>query len=494
MLKRLNLAFTPQSIRSRFPLAIWLTVYTLVSLNHEPWVDEIQQMQIALAMNPSFGLLNVSYLEATPSYWFATLWVFGSLFGVELGLKALGLLLATLTGILWYSIQSIPLWLRISISFSLVVFFEYLIVVRVYAFTLLLLVWYLWKKRNHFNNALPSRASEIIVISLLGMSSIWGAYVGGLIFSIGLCADPGRFREWKAIVAFCTSSILGVLNTQIGVGRQWPGQRFFQPSEPLWESMGNSLVALRNALLPMPNLELQAGTFWLSSMGSVISGLTALMTLSVVTFALWSLGLRGFTPFALSVLLLVAHMTLIYLGGLRHWGFFLIFIGVILLFNPGPWPQLRKWAFAVVLAVQGFSSLLVSGQDLFKPFSVGLELSKLDIDDDVFVVALDDPSNVMAGVNMSGVDVYSIKGGDYRPYWLLSKEGQKLVLEKPSSCLPSNKLVAISSNPVRPGPAREVIELQAGFNANEDNLWILSWETCTVETWNEVASLAQNSK
>jgi hypothetical protein len=179
--------------------ATWLLVYVVVATNHEPWVDELQQINIALSWGHELSLLEISYLEATPPYWFALL-------------KAA----AALTAFFWYRIESIPLWARVGLSFSLVVFFEHLVVVRVYAATLLLLVIYLWLKRNSRFDAYPKNWLETLAICLLGASSIWGAYLGALLLLMGIAADVRHIRNWQVWFSFTVVTSMSLAATQIG--------------------------------------------------------------------------------------------------------------------------------------------------------------------------------------------------------------------------------------------------------------------------------------
>jgi hypothetical protein len=482
-----GLTITP----SWYFFAIWLLLYVVVASNHEPWVDELQQINIALSWGQELSLLEISYLEATPPYWFALLKAVGTIFGVAEGLKLLGFSIAALTAFFWYRIESIPLWARVGLSFSLVVFFEHLVVVRVYAATLLLLVIYLWLKRNSRIDAYPKNWLETLAICLLGASSIWGAYLGALILLMGIAADVRHIRNWQVWFSFTVVTSISLAATQIGQGRNWPGRGNNERDTTILELLGNPVVALRNSLLPIPNAELQSGTFALSSLGETTSALTALMMLMLLALVFLRLGRPALVLFLASSALMTIHMSFIYLGGLRHWGYYFLMLGVAVFFSRSRNSRLEKIMLVLILSAQAASTMVIAGQDVFRSFSVGQLLSQAQLPSHSFIVALDDPANVMANFNLKGEDIYSVKGGERRPYWLLNDKGQRLNTELPSSCDGSRSLFAISSAPPSAATSGSVSELTHGFNSTEDKLWVITWPICTADSWEEALAIAE---
>lgn len=477
---------------SSYFFAIWLLVYAVVATNHEPWVDELQQINIALGWGGKLDLLQISYLEATPPYWFVMLKAVGSVFGVAVGLKVLGFLLASVTAFLWYRIETIPLWSRIGISYSLVIFFEHLVVVRVYAATLLLLVIYLWMKRNTRLNPYAENWREIAAICLLGGSSIWGAYLGALILLMGIARNVHLIRKWQASLSYALFTSASLLATQIGQGRNWPGQGSWTSEASIIEFFGNPIVALRNSLLPIPNADLESGTFALSAIGVPISALSALTVLTVLCLVFMKLERATLAVFLASTGLMTLHLSFIYLGGLRHWAYYFLMLGIAVYFSQ---PMKSRWArlgVALILSAQAASSIVIAGQDVFRSFSVGELLSEIELPNNAFIVALDDPANVMATFNLEEEEVYSLKGGEVRSFWLLNDEGQQLSTQLPVSCQASRKFVAITSDPPLQETSGSVSELSHGFNSTEDKLWVITWPACTADYWEEALKIAEN--
>lgn len=112
---------------------VYIAALAAVMMRHEPWVDEVRAWQIVQDSRSIPGLLAAERHEIHPALWYLALYAVKLLHGGIAGMQACHWLFAAgVAGIVIYR-SPFPLWLRIALLFSSVLFYEYGVISRNYA-------------------------------------------------------------------------------------------------------------------------------------------------------------------------------------------------------------------------------------------------------------------------------------------------------------------------------------------------------------------------
>ena len=160
---------------------LFLVLYGIVLISHEPWFDEAQSWQIAKCASLREMLFEIPHYEGHPPFWWLLLAVPAKL-GVpfELGLKAVGALLTV--SCVWLILFKMPYprLMRLVLPFTYFVFYQYGVIVRPYTLMLLagLLLALAFPKREEKPFAFTA------ILMLLCLSSAYGIVFAG---GVALC-------------------------------------------------------------------------------------------------------------------------------------------------------------------------------------------------------------------------------------------------------------------------------------------------------------------
>jgi hypothetical protein len=178
---------------------------TLLIINHQPFVDEWQALQIAV-QSPDFAslLANLRY-EGHPPLWYGLLRLASDVVGPHQALAATNLVLAFATQFLILFRSPFPRWVRLLIALSEPILFEYGTVSRSYSLGVMLTFWAMtaWKTRRQVWLPLMLLPAVdflfgVISISLLivrfGERRLWWP-------GVAAWAAVGLFAAWTVIPA-----------------------------------------------------------------------------------------------------------------------------------------------------------------------------------------------------------------------------------------------------------------------------------------------------
>ena len=172
-----------------FVFILFVAVYVVITIFHEPWFDEAQAWQIAKCANWKEILFEIPHLEGHPPLWHLILMIPAKL-GVpfEIGLKSVGLIISTFATYLMLFQSKLPRLVRILIPFTYFFFYQYGIVVRPYGLMLVVLLMVgmnLTQEQNH-----PWRLT--LLLGLLCCTSAYGILFAG---GISICIVWDIYRE-----------------------------------------------------------------------------------------------------------------------------------------------------------------------------------------------------------------------------------------------------------------------------------------------------------
>ncbi len=382
--------------------ALFATALTLVTMRHEMWRDEIQAWLLARdsASLPAL-FLNLRY-EGHPGLWHLLLWPLAHLTWNPAAMQGLHIALATASAFLVLRFAPFPRIIRLSLVFGYLFFYEWGVIARNYAVSVLILF--------AFCALFPQRRRLFPVLALL-LAVLCHANVHSVILVIALggylalehvTANWGRLRTPEAHSRrfLAGSLILAIGITTAILQLKPPADANFANG---WNSHWNTQDAKRctetviNGWLPLPEnspyywnsnqirnqLPAFSGkrTIWQEARVRVAVGILAFALLFFLSRPLFML------PFLAGTVGLELFFYIKYPGSLRHHGFlFLWFVVLLWLSACGPrrllpwripeavlngWHRFRFWLLLPLLALQVWGAWIAARQDWNVPFSNG---------------------------------------------------------------------------------------------------------------------------
>lgn len=177
-------------------LFLFVFIYCIITVFHEPWFDEAQAWQIAKCASLKEMIFEIPHYEGHPPLWWLLLSIPAKL-GVpfEIGLKTIGLLISTTSAILMIFCSKLPRIIRLTIPFTYFFFYQYGVIVRPYGLMLLcflLLGINLPQRKEH-----PWRIFALLL--LLCLTSAYGILLAG---GISVCILWDILKE-KGVKSLC---------------------------------------------------------------------------------------------------------------------------------------------------------------------------------------------------------------------------------------------------------------------------------------------------
>ncbi len=196
---------------------IFIALYCVVTVFHEPWFDEAQAWQLARCLSLRDLLFSVPHYEGHPPLWWLILLIPAKL-GVpfEPGLKSIGFLISAASAGLLIFRSRLPRIARLLLPFSFFFFYQYGVVVRPYGLMLLLML--LMGQTFPSRNEHPWRFA--LLMMLLCAASAYGIVISGGI-ALGMVWELWRekgfgklFRELfrdPRTLSLCALLLLAIL-------------------------------------------------------------------------------------------------------------------------------------------------------------------------------------------------------------------------------------------------------------------------------------------
>jgi hypothetical protein len=306
--------------------AAWIAATTFLAVHHEPWRDEADPWLVARDADAATFLRRAS-LSGTPALWHLILVPLargGAPYDAQKALH-LAIAAASVALLLWRS--PFPPLTKLAAVFSYYFAYEYAVVVRSYALSiLLLLVLAMWYRERL---ARPWRTAAVIaLLANTNTHSLFIAALLGLFFAYEVFRQRLARTHWKPAALMLAGGLAAAAQLLSASGERATTFVHVQPSAPIG--------ALGQAFLPL--------------FASPAAPLLGLALLACATALLWS------RP-VLVVLLWswIAALSLIFvfwwIGGLRHAGLFLVLLLVVLWIDLADAPAARPAARTLCLAL-----------------------------------------------------------------------------------------------------------------------------------------------
>ncbi|MBR4656111.1 MAG: hypothetical protein IKO68_05980 [Oscillospiraceae bacterium] len=189
---------------------LYIALYCLITVYHEPWFDEAQSWQIAKCASLRELFLEIPHYEGHPPLWWLILAIPAKL-GVpfEIGLKSVGFLIAVPSVYLILFRLPYPRLMRLLLPLSYFVFYQYGIIVRPYG--LMMLAFLLLALAFPGRDRHPWRFAGLL--ALLCLTSAYGIVMAG---GIALCRVWELLRE-KGLKGFILGAFRDRRSLALGV-------------------------------------------------------------------------------------------------------------------------------------------------------------------------------------------------------------------------------------------------------------------------------------
>jgi hypothetical protein len=294
----------------------WCAIVAAMSLVHEMWRDEVRALTLAIDARSLWSLPRLLQGEGHPILWYAALWAAYRVTSSVLVLPALSLLFSGLAVMLVVFKSPLPRWCKALFVFGLPLY-EYSIMARNYGVSMLLLFVFSW-----WYGARRTRPIRLgIVLALLCNTNIHSILLAAPL--IGLWTwDMWRERKQLSraeIIRFGLAMAIIVASVALAVATVWPTGESVA-SDASQYTASRVLVAAANTLnhpaagfqdvMPSP-----PGPF--SFLGSAVL-LGAILGLARRPAAIVA-ALAGWLGFGVL-------FQIVYSGGLRHEGLFVVFL------------------------------------------------------------------------------------------------------------------------------------------------------------------------
>lgn len=179
-----------------FVMGLYIILITLISSFHEPWLDEAQAWLIARNASITDILLNIPHYEGHTPTWHLVLLPFArSGIDYEIGIKAVSIIISSLTaGVILFK-STFPRVVRLAIPFTFFLFYQYGVISRNYCLMTLafVLTAHFYKTRDTY----PVRF--VLSLVLLAASSSYGIVISAGIACAWLLEIWNKKSLWSLI-------------------------------------------------------------------------------------------------------------------------------------------------------------------------------------------------------------------------------------------------------------------------------------------------------
>lgn len=380
--------------------AAFLCVAAIGTAGHEIWRDEWQAWMIARDSASLAQLLRNMTYEGHPPGWYLILFGLSRLTRAAAAMQAFHVAVAATSVYLLARYSPLPWIQKVLIAFGYFFVYEYAVIARAYALTVLALFALCALFPHRHRNPVPL----IVSLAALALVSVYSMIIG--IAAAGMlllerATDPQRDRWWfrrarygagAIVLAAATAAAILIMRPSNG-----PPLRFFERGQPLttW-AVAETASSVAEAYLPVPDLSAPHpwNTHALSSNERAGLGTKLALSIAVITGAGLLLARRPPVLFMYGTgmfgILLFQH--LYFAGTVRHHGhMFVLFIACLWLAHlPGrEWRLPRRLrhfaidttpgrAFLVGLLIVhcGVAALLYAAE-LRRPFSASPQVAQL---------------------------------------------------------------------------------------------------------------------
>jgi hypothetical protein len=292
-------------------IAIFLacaTLATITTLQHEPWRDEADAWLLVRDESITDVFARMCYV-GTPALWYLCIFPLAKMGAPYLSISLLNLSFGLLAVFLLMFRSPLPYSIKALVPLSCLFLYEYPVVARSYSLSVLLIFTLATMYAHRFKRPWLYCA----VLGLLANTNIYALCFSACIFApfgYKLLLDRQKFMP-------CSLAILGILFSALQIIPQ-PDVQIAQ-AEFLWYS---PIIALKQAFFPNAELLDHSYAIQSSFLQKAVLAAAAAGVLASVGFlvrksklSLWYLG---------SICVALSLVFLAYLGGLRHWGFYVV--------------------------------------------------------------------------------------------------------------------------------------------------------------------------
>ena len=280
-------------------LVVWVAVTAFTAAHHEPWRDEADPWLVARDADPVTFIRRAS-LSGTPSLWHLMLVPLargGAPYESQKGLH-LAIAAASVALILWRS--PFPWLTKLAIVFSYFFAYEYAVVVRSYALSVLLLLLIAMWYRERFTRPVRYAAA----VALLANTNAHSLFVAAF---LGLFFAYETLRLWKPLLVMLAGGLIAVAQLAAASGERattFVRIQFGAPAEALGAAFLPRIVWPGAAIAGL--LVIGSATFWLRRRPMLLTLLWCWYAALALIFTFW------------------------WIGGVRHAGLILVLLLVVL--------------------------------------------------------------------------------------------------------------------------------------------------------------------
>jgi len=119
-------------------LGAWLIVVIFVTTRHEFWRDEVRALSLARAANSPLDLYGLTQYDGHPILWFLLLYIGKSIVDTPLVLPVISIVIAFIAVAVFMFSAPFPFWIRTLFIFSGLPFYEFSVMARNYGISMLL--------------------------------------------------------------------------------------------------------------------------------------------------------------------------------------------------------------------------------------------------------------------------------------------------------------------------------------------------------------------
>ena len=309
-----------------FFISLWVVSY------HEMWRDEFQSWFLARDSNSLKELFHNLKYEGHTGLWHLILFPTTRIFASPTSMQYLHIFISSISIFILFKWSPFNLLQKILLSFGYFLFFEYSIIARNYALSILLIFVFctLFKKRKTYPLSLS------LVLFLLCHTNIFGI-IFSLSFFFMICLEDFFIKKknfnFKLPKNYLTPLIIimiGLITSIIQIIP--PSDSTFAPGwnfDISFKKIIAMIARLVNGYFPIPNLNINfwnSNIFYLNEFSQIIG-----LVITIITVCIFSIFFISRPSVFFHYFFIIASLLLFFLikydGSTRHHGFF--FIGLI---------------------------------------------------------------------------------------------------------------------------------------------------------------------
>lgn len=307
-------------------LIVFLILGLLLLVRHEPWRDEAQAWLVARDA-PSVGsIINLMGYEGTPSLWYLLLVPFARLDFPYATMSILHFAIAfsAVTIFLWFA--PLPRALRTIAVFGYFLFFEYAVLARTYALSVLLLFVLATIDRKRFTRPIIYATLLLLLANTNVHSLVLSGVLGGMFLVEGF-----RFRRFRSVRVGLISTLIVTVGLLVSIAQILPPAdlSFDRSAWDVQLSVDHLRIlpqAVVEGFVAVPLFQFQSGVGGVEN--AIPDWLKNFLTLSGIPLFMFLLFVlrrgRAMETFLFGSLGLFAIFFFRYAGSLRHHGLLLI--------------------------------------------------------------------------------------------------------------------------------------------------------------------------